>query len=41
METALLTLAREERLHGIHCNIVAPGLVATEMGHGLLRHRRG
>lgn len=41
METALLTLAREERPHGIHCNIVAPGLVATEMGQRLVRATTG
>ncbi|WP_342661424.1 3-oxoacyl-[acyl-carrier-protein] reductase FabG (plasmid) [Rhodococcus ruber] len=37
METAVLTLAREERDHGIHANIVAPGLVMTEMGRRLVQ----
>lgn len=37
METAVLTLAREEREHGIHANIVAPGLVMTEMGRRLVQ----
>ncbi|MEV7863790.1 SDR family oxidoreductase [Streptomyces hirsutus] len=37
METCVLTLAREERRHGIRANIVAPGLVATEMGRRLVR----
>lgn len=36
MEAAIRTLAREERGHGIRANIVAPGLVATEMGRRLV-----
>jgi len=32
MEAAVRTLALEERAHGIRANIVAPGLVDTEMG---------
>lgn len=36
MEAALRTLAREERQHGIRANIVAPGLVATQMGQRLV-----
>lgn len=36
METAVRTLAREERAHGVRANIVAPGLVATEMGRRLV-----
>lgn len=36
MEAAVRTLAREERKHGIRANIVAPGLVATEMGRRLV-----
>jgi NAD(P)-dependent dehydrogenase (short-subunit alcohol dehydrogenase family) len=32
MEAAVITLAREERAHGIRANIVAPGVVATDMG---------
>ena len=36
MEAAVRTLAREERTHGIRANIVAPGLVATEMGRRLV-----
>lgn len=36
MEAAVRTLAREERAHGIRANIVAPGLVATEMGRRLV-----
>ena len=31
-----MTLAREERAHGIRANIVAPGLVMTEMGRRLV-----
>ena len=37
MEALALTLAKEERPHGIHVNIVAPGLVETEMGIRLAR----
>ena len=32
MEALALTLASEERPHNIHVNIVAPGLVDTEIG---------
>jgi 3-oxoacyl-[acyl-carrier protein] reductase len=41
MESLALTLAAEERRHGIHVNIVAPGLVETEMGRRLVRATRG
>lgn len=37
METAVRTLAWEERENGIHANIVAPGLVMTEMGRRLVQ----
>jgi len=37
MEALALTLAREERAHGIRVNIVAPGLVDTTMGQRLMR----
>jgi 3-oxoacyl-[acyl-carrier protein] reductase len=37
LEALALTLAKEERRHGIHVNIVAPGLVETEMGVRLAR----
>jgi 3-oxoacyl-[acyl-carrier protein] reductase len=36
MEALAFTLAKEERGHGIHVNIVAPGLVKTEMGRRLM-----
>lgn len=36
VEAAVRTLAREERRYGIRANIVAPGLVATEMGRRLV-----
>jgi 3-oxoacyl-[acyl-carrier protein] reductase len=36
MEAIAFTLAKEEREHGIHVNIVAPGLVDTDMGDGFL-----
>lgn len=37
MEALALTLAKEERDHGIRVNIVAPGLVETDMGVRLAR----
>jgi NAD(P)-dependent dehydrogenase (short-subunit alcohol dehydrogenase family) len=35
------TIAREERAAGVHVNIVAPGLVDTEMGARLVRATTG
>jgi NAD(P)-dependent dehydrogenase (short-subunit alcohol dehydrogenase family) len=32
LEALAFTLAKEEREHGIHVNVVAPGLVETDMG---------
>jgi 3-oxoacyl-[acyl-carrier protein] reductase len=37
MEALAWTLAKEEQRHGIHVNIVAPGLVETEMGRRLVK----
>ena len=37
LESLALTLAKEERRNGIHVNVVAPGLVVTEMGRRLVR----
>jgi 3-oxoacyl-[acyl-carrier protein] reductase len=37
LEALALTLAKEERTNGIHVNVVAPGLVATEMGRRLVK----
>jgi NAD(P)-dependent dehydrogenase (short-subunit alcohol dehydrogenase family) len=37
VEALAFTLAREERRHGIRVNVVAPGLVETEMGRRLAR----
>jgi NAD(P)-dependent dehydrogenase (short-subunit alcohol dehydrogenase family) len=37
MEAIAHTLAKEERQHGIRVNIVAPGLVDTDMGDGFLQ----
>jgi NAD(P)-dependent dehydrogenase (short-subunit alcohol dehydrogenase family) len=41
METCIMTLAREERSHGIRANVVAPGLVETDMGRRLLSASTG
>ncbi|MGE3684758.1 MAG: SDR family NAD(P)-dependent oxidoreductase [Acidimicrobiia bacterium] len=37
MEALAMTLAKEERSNGIHVNVVAPGLVETDMGVRLAR----
>ncbi|MEM9651556.1 MAG: SDR family oxidoreductase [Actinomycetota bacterium] len=37
VESLALTLAKEERANGIRVNIVAPGLVETEMGRRLVK----
>jgi NAD(P)-dependent dehydrogenase (short-subunit alcohol dehydrogenase family) len=37
LEAMALTLAKEERNNGIHVNVVAPGLVDTEMGRRLVK----
>ncbi len=37
LEALAMTLAKEERRHGVHVNVVAPGLVVTEMGRRLVR----
>jgi NAD(P)-dependent dehydrogenase (short-subunit alcohol dehydrogenase family) len=41
LEALAWTLAKEERRHGIHVNVVAPGLVETEMGRRLVRGAMG
>jgi 3-oxoacyl-[acyl-carrier protein] reductase len=41
LEALAFTLAKEERENGIHVNVVAPGLVATEMGDRLARAMTG
>lgn len=41
MEALALTLAKEERVHGIRTNIVAPSLTVTEMGKRLTKARTG
>jgi 3-oxoacyl-[acyl-carrier protein] reductase len=41
MEALAFTLAKEERGHGIHVNVVAPGLVETDMGVRLARALTG
>jgi NAD(P)-dependent dehydrogenase (short-subunit alcohol dehydrogenase family) len=37
LEALAMTLAKEELRHGIHVNVVAPGLVDTEMGRRLVK----
>jgi NAD(P)-dependent dehydrogenase (short-subunit alcohol dehydrogenase family) len=41
MEALAFGLAKEERENGIHVNVVAPGLVETEMGRRLVKATRG
>jgi 3-oxoacyl-[acyl-carrier protein] reductase len=41
LEALALGLAKEVRRHGIHVNIVAPGLVDTEMGRRLVKGSAG
>ncbi len=41
LEALAWTLAREERRNGIHVNVVAPGLVDTEMGRRLVKGAMG
>jgi len=41
VEALAFTLANEERQHGIHVNVVAPGLVETEMGRRLVKATQG
>lgn len=40
-EAVAYTLAKEERQHGIRVNVVAPGLVESDMGFRLARATRG
>ncbi|MGH8977716.1 MAG: SDR family NAD(P)-dependent oxidoreductase, partial [Acidimicrobiia bacterium] len=41
LEALAWTLSKEERRNGIHVNVVAPGLVDTEMGRRLVRGAMG
>ncbi len=41
LESLAFTLAKEERRHGIRVNVVAPGLVETEMGRRLMKATTG
>ncbi|BBZ00788.1 beta-ketoacyl-ACP reductase [Mycolicibacterium chitae] len=41
MEMCVRTIAQEERANGIRANIVAPGLVETEMGRRLVKAATG
>ena len=41
LEALAMTLAKEERAHGIRVNVVAPGLVDTDMGRRLVAATQG
>ena len=41
LEALASTLAKEERPHNVHVNVVAPGLVETEMGRRLMKAAAG
>ena len=41
MESLAFTLSKEERPNGIHVNVVAPGLVDTDMGKRLMKATAG
>jgi NAD(P)-dependent dehydrogenase (short-subunit alcohol dehydrogenase family) len=41
LEALAMTVAKEERRNGIHVNVVAPGLVDTEMGRRLVKGAMG
>jgi 3-oxoacyl-[acyl-carrier protein] reductase len=41
LEALAFTLAKEEMAHGVHVNVVAPGLVDTEMGRRLAKATMG
>ena len=41
LEAVAEVMAREERAHGVRVNVVAPGLVATDMGDRLVRASTG
>jgi NAD(P)-dependent dehydrogenase (short-subunit alcohol dehydrogenase family) len=41
LEALARTLAKEERHNNIHVNVVAPGLVETEMGRRLVKGAMG
>ena len=41
LETMAMGMAKEERQHGMRVNVIAPGLVETEMGRRLVRASRG
>jgi NAD(P)-dependent dehydrogenase (short-subunit alcohol dehydrogenase family) len=41
LEALALTMAKEEIRHGVHVNIVAPGLIVTDMGARLVQAKLG
>jgi 3-oxoacyl-[acyl-carrier protein] reductase len=41
LEALALTMAKEEIRHGVHVNVVAPGLVVTDMGARLVQAKLG
>ena len=41
VETLAMTMAKDERQHGVRVNVIAPGLVETEMGKRLVKATQG
>ena len=41
LETLAMSMAKDERQHGIRVNVIAPGLVETEMGKRLVKATQG
>ena len=41
LETLAMSMAKDERQHGVRVNVIAPGLVETEMGKRLVKATQG
>ena len=41
LEALAMTMAKDERQHGVRVNVIAPGLVETEMGKRLVKATQG